>query len=1043
MIYKFTTNNINYSLDEDNYKGFNFISNEDESEEQSSFNLYGTNLTYLAQKGKLDECFGREKELRQLMEILIRRQKNNPVLLGKPGVGKTAIIELFAQKIVNNLVPFVLQGRILINIDINKILAGAKFRGEFEQRFQRIINEVLETPNVIVFIDEIHTICSSGSTDGGLDAASILKPILSRSGFQCIGATTQKEYDIIKKDPALDRRFQEIIVEEPTIPETISILYGIRPNLEKHHNLQILPSTIKASVELASRYIQDKFFPDKAIDLLDRAAAQQVLSLTEMNKSSNVYAIVNTAIKKLGELKMASFRNGDMASEFIFYMLESSYKEFLLKWIKNPINSLLKDNESTNCSYLLNENEKSINSNSSPLTLYLIKMIRVSVLKHMESSLFSLPKSKKRYNREISFENISSNKNANTYLYLKDILTLSLADRNENKVNKKQLNISIYRISLFIFNEWLQLNNFSYVKKKKLNYMFYDKNIKNFYQTYSFIKNSFKHLRNLRKISIKYEITYKSKIDFQLEDLDQNLKSLVKEIKAEKGRINIIKNLLNNLTPILSKSIVESLKDNSRIEFTENELNLIYSLIGYFGPIKRNKLINKSQNLELLEVSTDKISFNNLQKNLYPNDIRRLLSNLTGIPLETITNTESERLLNLENILHKRVIGQEEAINAISKAIRRSRLGIQNPNRPIASFFFCGPTGVGKTEVTKVLANTMFGSDNEMIRFDMSEFMEKFNVSRLIGSPPGYTGYEDGGQLTNAVKKKPYSVVLFDEIEKGHPEILNILLQILEDGRLTDSQKNLVSFDNTVIIMTSNAASEEIQEIIRNNPISLTKKKDSINTDFENHLITEPKNTYSQIESFLNSPISENFLIDIHNKLELEFKKSFSKLKKYDIMEKIAYKNLKEKVENSTIMKKSKEDLSEQSELQKLLKNAVIERLSTMFLPEFLNRLDDIIIFQPLKAEELRKICDIMIQSLSNRLNEKNIFLTVSDNVKLKLTREGYNPKFGARPLRRLITKNIEDLISEDILKKPLQKNENKRLIKISLNELNNICIIN
>lgn len=1043
MINKFVANNIGSIIDEDSYKSFNFINSEDELEEQSSFNLYGTNLTYLAQKGKLDECFGREKELRQLMEILIRRQKNNPVLLGKPGVGKTAIIELFAQKIVNNLVPFVLQGRVIISIDINKILAGAKYRGEFEQRFQRIIDEVLQTPNVIVFIDEIHTICGSGSTDTGLDAASILKPTLSRSGFQCIGATTQKEYDIIKKDPALDRRFQEIVVDEPSISETISILYGIRPNLEKHHNIQILPSTIKASVELASRYIQDKFFPDKAIDLLDRAAAQQVLLLTEMNKGSNVYAIVNTAIKKLGELKMASFRNGDMASEFIFYMLENSYKEFLLKWVKNPINSLIKENEDSNNSYLFNDNEKNNNFNASPLTLYLIKMIRVSVLKHMESSIFSLPKSFFRYGKEINFDNISANKNENTYKYLKNLVTLNSDFVNKKKETKIQLNISIYRISLFLFNEWLQLNKFVYLVKKPLNYILFDKNIKNFCETDLFVNNIFKYLSNLRKICIKYNLKYRSNVDFQVEDLDKSLKNLGDKVRIEKNRINIIKNLLNNLKPILNKSIVESLKENCRLEFSENELNLIYSLIGYFGPSTHNKLTNQSENLEFLDFANDKVYFNNLKRQLYPNDIRKLLSNLTGIPLETLTNTESERLLNLENILHKRVIGQEEAISAISKAIRRSRLGIQNPNRPIASFFFCGPTGVGKTEVTKVLANTMFGSDNEMIRFDMSEFMEKFNVSRLIGSPPGYTGYEDGGQLTNAVKKKPYSVVLFDEIEKGHPEILNILLQILEDGRLTDSQKNLVSFDNTVIIMTSNAASEEIQEIIRNNPISSNVKKEIINLEANKHSIQESTNTYSHIENFLKSPISENFLIDIHNQLELEFKKSFSKLKKYDVMEKIAYKNSKEKVEKSTVIKKTKEDLNEQSEIQRLLKNAVIERLSTMFLPEFLNRLDDIIIFQPLKAEELRKICDIMIQTLSNRLSEKNIFLTVSDNVKLKLTREGYNPKFGARPLRRLITKNIEDLISEDILKKPLQKNENKRLIKINLNELNNICIVN
>jgi ATP-dependent Clp protease ATP-binding subunit ClpA len=406
---------------------------------------------------------------------------------------------------------------------------------------------------------------------------------------------------------------------------------------------------------------------------------------------------------------------------------------------------------------------------------------------------------------------------------------------------------------------------------------------------------------------------------------------------------------------------------------------------------------------------------------------------MTGIPIQSISNVESEKLINLEADLHKRVIGQEEAVSAIAKAIRRSRLGIQNPNRPIASFMFCGPTGVGKTEVTKALAVTMFGAESDMIRFDMSEFMEKFAVSRLIGSPPGYVGYDDGGQLTDAVRRKPYSVVLFDEVEKAHPDILNILLQILEDGRLTDSQKRLVPFDNTVIIMTSNAAADEIQQIIksdramRNDVLpSEAKEVEIIGAEKEKYSVYEDE--YAGAIKFLESPINENFLTDIRDQLRIEFEKSFRNLKEYDFLEKEIKKanasGEEETLDNQTISN---------------LKGAVLERLSTMFLPEFLNRLDDIIIFQPLRPEELRKICDIMIREVSERVKPKQIILIVDDKVKSKLTREGYNPLFGARPLRRLVTKYVEDLISENILKSaPIKKS---RTVRIILNEDDQIVV--
>jgi ATP-dependent Clp protease ATP-binding subunit ClpA len=418
---------------------------------------------------------------------------------------------------------------------------------------------------------------------------------------------------------------------------------------------------------------------------------------------------------------------------------------------------------------------------------------------------------------------------------------------------------------------------------------------------------------------------------------------------------------------------------------------------------------------------------------------------MTGIPIQSISNLESQKLVNLEATLHQRVIGQEEAISAIAKAIRRSRLGIQNPNRPIASFLFCGPTGVGKTEVTKALAVSMFGAESDMIRFDMSEFMEKFTVSRLIGSPPGYVGYDEGGQLTDAVRRKPYSVVLFDEVEKAHPDILNVLLQILEDGRLTDSQKRLVAFENTVIIMTSNAAAEEIQQILKTE--RTTKKSDELPKSNLEGAIKKPVQTidnsnnfgdqpfgpvlyddpYAGVVEFLESPINENFLTDIKDQLNTEFDKSFLSLKS---------DNLESSLEK---LKNSKEENNLNQQTLSTLKDAVLERLSTMFLPEFLNRLDDIIIFQPLRPEELRKICDIMVKEVTNRVKSKQILLTVDDKVKLKLTREGYNPMFGARPLRRLVTKYIEDLISETMLKTSSTKK--MRVIKIQLNENEQVVV--
>jgi ATP-dependent Clp protease ATP-binding subunit ClpC len=535
----------------------------------------------------------------------------------------------------------------------------------------------------------------------------------------------------------------------------------------------------------------------------------------------------------------------------------------------------------------------------------------------------------------------------------------------------------------------------------------------------------FEHAIKIRKKLVKDPFCYSREKDFYPGDIEYFEESFEILSELEEKRILVFKEFLVDLKPMLRKGIIESLKYTSEVALTDKELSTIYNLLGYFSTETGREFLSNTEDPELIRKARRIGDFSGLKKRITQREIRQLLSDITGIPIQSISNVESQKLINLETTLHKRVIGQDEAISAISKAIRRSRLGIQNPNRPIASFLFCGPTGVGKTEVTKALAVSMFGSEDDMIRFDMSEFMEKFTVSRLIGSPPGYVGYDEGGQLTDSVRRKPYSVVLFDEVEKAHPDILNVLLQILEDGRLTDSQKRLVPFENTVIIMTSNAAAYEIQQIIKNNRVNSTE----IIKETDSSLSLTYEDEYSGAIEFLQSPITENFFVDIKKELQVEFEKSFRTLNEYELLE----KNLNKKKTPKEINKDSEKQVSTD------LKTAVLERLSTMFLPEFLNRLDDIIIFQPLKPEELRKICDIMIKDVAERIKVKQLHLIVDEKVKNKLTREGYNPSFGARPLRRLITKYIEDLISENILKNPNLRRA--RTIRIKLNDNDQVII--
>ena len=623
-----------------------------------SLDEFGTDLTLAAQEQRLDPVVGREKEIERVIQILARRTKNNPVLIGEPGVGKTAVAEGLAIRIVNSEVPDILDGKKVIQLDMGLLVAGTKYRGEFEERLKKIMDEIRQAGNIILIIDEMHTLIGAGAAEGAIDAANILKPALSRGEIQVIGATTLEEYrKYVEKDSALERRFQPIIIDEPSVDDTIEIIKGLKPKYEEHHKLKISDAAIIAATELSSKYITDRFLPDKAIDIIDEAASK--------------LRIQTSALPPEG--------------------------------------------------------------------------------KELEKQLKSIIKQKEEAIRNQEFETASN---------LRD---------DEAELKEK-----------------------------------------------------------IREMSIKWR-----------EDNDENKPTVSAEQVAE------------------------------------------------------------------------------------------VVSQMTGIPTTKITEGESERLLKLESTLHDRVIGQDQAVVALSKAIRRARVGLKSPNRPIGSFIFSGPTGVGKTELAKALSEAVFGSEDNMIRIDMSEFMEKHSTAKLIGSPPGYVGYDDGGHLTETIRKKPYSVILFDEIEKAHPDVFNIMLQILDDGRLTDSKGRHVNFKNTIIIMTSNVGASMI---------TTTSK--------------------------LGFSVAED----------------------------------------------------EQKDKYEKLKDTVMEEMKKSFRPEFLNRIDDIIVFAHLSQSEIREIVDLMLNDLFKRLESQNLKIEVSDEVKDYLGEAGYSEAYGARPLRRLIQKKIEDGLAEEIL---------------------------